>query len=334
MFNNNLRTFDPTYTSSPFYGQIVPKRKLRISVDGFYQFIGIIDDWNLSYSPSGESLAEAIASDAFVTLANTTLTTGLTTAQLSGARVTAILDDPLVSFPAEDRSIDTGNTFLGQDSIAEDTTALSYLQLVEESEAGNLFIGRDGKLVFRARNSSLVNSGKTFADDGTGIRYKSVDVTYGSELLYNEINATTIITNDTITVTSAESQSAYGILSYNSSGLLINSLTDLNSYANYLLGKYDNPEYRFEAMEFELLRLNDTDFDNMITLELGDTVIVKFTPNGITPAIQQYGTIVRIEQSITMDSHTMVVGLSTSSPIPLILDSSAFGILDVNSLAW
>ena len=59
VFNNNLRTFDPEYTLSPYFGQIIPKRQIRISSGGVVQFFGLIDDWNLLYAPNGDSTAAA-----------------------------------------------------------------------------------------------------------------------------------------------------------------------------------------------------------------------------------------------------------------------------------
>jgi hypothetical protein len=44
VFNNNDRTFDPEYALSPYAGQIVPKRQVRISSGGIVQFAGLVDD--------------------------------------------------------------------------------------------------------------------------------------------------------------------------------------------------------------------------------------------------------------------------------------------------
>ena len=68
--NNYDRAFDPTYEASPFYGNIVPKREVRISSNGIIQYKGVIDDWNLQYAVSGESTATFVASDGFVLFFN------------------------------------------------------------------------------------------------------------------------------------------------------------------------------------------------------------------------------------------------------------------------
>jgi len=69
-FNNNDRTFDPTYEDSPFRGQIEPRRQIRISVDDVVQYEGTIDDWNIEYDQGGNSIAVAVAFDGIANLAN------------------------------------------------------------------------------------------------------------------------------------------------------------------------------------------------------------------------------------------------------------------------
>lgn len=51
ILNNNDRAFDPTFAASPYYGQVIPKREIRISSNGVRQYTGLIDDWNLVYAP-------------------------------------------------------------------------------------------------------------------------------------------------------------------------------------------------------------------------------------------------------------------------------------------
>jgi len=148
--NNRTRAFDPEYAASPFAGNILPKRLVRYSVNGIRQYQGGLDDWNLTYTPDGDAVASFDASDGFVYLNNQTLGAGTATAQLAGARINAILDDPLVQWPAGERSIDTGTTTLGANVVEDGQNVLSYLQQVEQSELGLFFIGKDGKAVFKA----------------------------------------------------------------------------------------------------------------------------------------------------------------------------------------
>lgn len=332
VFVNQDRAFDPTFTSSPLYGEIVPKRKIRIWVDNTLAFVGIVDDWDLSYQVSGQSVAVANASDALVLLANRTLTPDTSTPELSGARVTAVLNDPLVSFPLSEREIDTGVNQMGADIIPENTNALTYLQNIETSEGGNLFIGSNGNLIFREKNSLGSLTTIKFADDGTGISYGNLRVNYGSELLYNEINATSAVTSTTVTASDTTSQSNYGILTLDLTDLLLADDVELQELANYYLANYRNPEFRFESLQINLQGLSDAEQSSVIGLELGDLVQVVFTPEGISPAIEQYALVTSIDQDINQESHIITIGLASIGAAPLRLDSLVFGKLDVNSL--
>lgn len=332
-FNNNARTFDPTYTSSPFYTEIVPKRKIRIWMDNILTFVGIVDDWNLNYSVSGLSTATATASDAFAVLANRVLTEGSQTSQLSGARVNAVLDDPMVAWPVAERSIDAGLFTMGSDVIAADTDALGYLQLVESSEDGSFFIGKDGKVVFRQRFGLAVESGLVLSDDGTGIPYGDLSIVYGSELLYNVISLESGITSTAVTASDQTSQDTYGILELETSGLLNADDDELQSLANSLLNQYKDPEFRFEKVTINLAKLTSDEIESILNLELGDLVDVIFTPNNLPPAISLYNQIIGIQHDVSTTDHIVTLSLGTLPFAPFRLDSELFGKLDVNALA-
>jgi hypothetical protein len=73
-FINQDRAFDPLNASSPFFGQIIPRRTVRVTTSGSAVFYGSIDDWNLQYEVSGYSTAGAVVSDGFTYLAQQVLT--------------------------------------------------------------------------------------------------------------------------------------------------------------------------------------------------------------------------------------------------------------------
>jgi hypothetical protein len=97
--NNYNRYFDPTFQASPFYGNIIPRREVRISSNGIQQYFGTIDDWNLAYNIQGESTVQFVTSDGFYKFNNQALNAGTATVQTSGARISAILDDHNVNWP-------------------------------------------------------------------------------------------------------------------------------------------------------------------------------------------------------------------------------------------
>lgn len=333
VFDNNDRTFDPEYVNSPYYGQIIPKRAIRIFSGGNPVFQGVIDDWNLNYDPGGFSEAAAASSDAFTLFNTQTLPAGTATAQKSGQRVGAILDLPDVNWSTQDRSIETGLTNLGADVFVEDTNVLEYLRTVAKSEPGNLFIGKNGHVIFTDRDTSATSGGVTLADDGTGIPYQGMKVVYGSELLYNEIvigslAAGTVLAQDTASI------AQYGVLNLTQTGLLMSDPSYVENLALYYAQKYSQPEYRFESVEIVLDELSDADQQKILGLEISDFVTIKFTPNGIAPAIEKIAEIIRIDNDITPQAHVVSLGFATLDYFLLVLDDPEFGKLDRGALAF
>jgi hypothetical protein len=159
--NNETRNYDPDYGPSPYQGLIVPTGEVRVYKDNQIIFTGYITDWNFSYSPTGESIAEIVAADAFWNLNNQTLTDYSPTEQLSSARILAVLLRPEVGgtaiWPTSQRLISPGVATMGDYPVSDGTNALSYLQEVEKAEPGRLFIDKSGRIVFRSRNNDLLN---------------------------------------------------------------------------------------------------------------------------------------------------------------------------------
>jgi hypothetical protein len=159
--NNETRNYDPDYGPSPYQGQIVPTGQVRIYKDDQIVFTGLITDWNFSYTPTGESLAEIVASDAFWNLNNQRLTDFAPVEQLSSARILSVLTRPEVGgtvvWPTNSRLISPGVATMGDYEVSDGTNVLSYLQEVEKAEPGRLFIDKQGRIVFRSRNNDLLN---------------------------------------------------------------------------------------------------------------------------------------------------------------------------------
>jgi hypothetical protein len=333
VFDNNDRTFDPEYAASPFFGQIIPKRAIRISSAGQRVFTGVIDDWNLDYNPGGDSEASAASSDAFTLFNTQTLPAGTATPQLSGDRVNAILNLPDVSWSSQDRLIDPGVTEFGADVFAEDSNVLEYLRTISRSEPGNIFIGKQGRVIFTDRNHAPVSGGLTFADDGTGIPYQGMKVVYGSELLYNEIVIGSEIAG-TVVAQDLGSIAEYGVLNLTQTGLLMSDPDYVQNLALFYAGKFSEPEYRFESVDIVLDQLPTADQETILDLEIGDFVNIKFTPNNIAPAIEKLAEVIRIDNDITPLSHIVSIGFSTLDRFLLILDDAEFGKLDQGALAF
>ena len=335
VFNNNDRTFDPEYEASPFFGQIIPKRQIRISSGGIVQFFGVIDDWNLTYEPSGDSLVAAACSDATSFFANQFISQRTNSVQQSGERINTILSLATVNWPTELRDIETGQMELGADTIAEGTDALTYLRLVEQSEPGSFFISKGGNATFKDRLTAATSEGVVLADDGSGIPYANLKVEYGSENLHNEIRVGSAITNNEVIALATDSIEQYGVLALNVTGLLINSDDDLESLAVFYANKFKEPEYRFDSVDIILDQRTPEQQAEILGLELNDVVEMKFTPNGIAPAIVKYAEVIAINHSVDTVNHVVQLGFSTLEFALFVLDDAQFGKLDAgNALAF
>lgn len=331
--HNEDRTFDPLNSSSPYVGNIIPRRAVRVTTSGVVQFTGVIEDWNLDYDVSGKSTATIVAADAFTLLAQQSLTAGTATPQTTGERINAVLSMPSVAWPLTQRNIDTGSSQVGADVWTTDMGALSYLQDVEASEQGQLFMDRNGYVRF-INGSVTPTTGLAsvlFSDKNDGIPYVSATISYGTELLYNQVKVTSptasAISNNTT------SQSKYGITTTDVDTLLSSSNAVL-SLSQYWVAKYGEPEYRFQDLEVSLDGLSGTDATKVLNVELGDIVRIKFTPNKIGAEIARYGQVNKIEHNIGADRHTITFGFGSLQFAFLVLNDVGFGILDGNALAF
>jgi hypothetical protein len=357
-FNNSDRIFDPTYAASPFFGQIEPRRQMVISVDDIIQYEGTIDDWNIGYEKGGNSVAVAIAFDGIANLANIKLqdftpsgsvldykffilndatrgklneednllagTDGVVT---TGRAINSALDQ--IGWPDNKRDLDTGLAVVESNPIADDTIVLDYLQKVATSEPSGVFISKSGSVKFRQRNSAFLGDQPFFSDDGTGIPYSIVSVIFGTELLYNDV----IVTNsvEQVSLTNETSISLYGKRDVLRETFL-NSFAQLAQLAGFLIAKFSKPEFRFEVIEVNLDNLDATQRAEMLNLELGDFVQVKFTPSDIPPAIERYGEVISTKSKFTPTSEIMQIGLQSVQGALVVLDTEAFGRLDSESV--
>jgi len=329
VFNNNGREFDPTYEDSPFYGQIVPKRSVRLTVDDIVQFVGVSDDWNLAYDPAGNSVASVSAFDTFSNLANLNLSDFAPDEELAGARVNAALDN--IDWSADLRDIDTGNELMESQIVNDGTGVLDYLSVIEQSELGFLFVNKTGLLRFIDRTSIYSESDVLFTDGDGGIPYSAISVTYGSELLYNNITLTS--TAGTANVIDALSEDLYGKRELVQNTYLAN-YADLEKIGQLLIDSYKDPEYRFDQIEVSLEALSLAQRESLMGVELGDIVQVRFTPSNIPPEVVRAGRIISIKQSHVPNDSKIVIGLQSVQGTPFILSSELFGIIGTGTLGY
>lgn len=357
ILDNRDRTFDPLYTSSPYAGQIKPRRPVRIAVSGQYIFTGLVEDWNLDYDVSGDSVASASCVDGFVLLAGAELEAFTATGQTSGERVAAVLDRTEVAWPAGARSIATGSQSLQADSVAAGTNVLNYLQLIEETEVGSLFIGADGVLTFKAANTpsaaiqnAILTDGSPVAvdyidpavayadtatkyigldDDDIAVGYQGIAVEYGTETLYNRVTVSRA-GGTAVAVDDISSQAEYGVAVLDRAGLLSAADDQVEAIADYLLSRYAEPQVRIREVTVDLG--TTTAVPQLVGVEIGDILRVRYTPNGIGEQINQFALVEGMSHNVSPQQHTMTFALDRITTLPFELDSIDWGVLNTSTL--
>ena len=330
--DNRTRIFDPTYAAGTYYGQILPRKQIVIDRDSEVIYTGLIEDWNFNYDISGQSLAEVSASDGFTLVANQTRTAGTATAQATGARVAAVLTE--IGWPLTRRNISVGQATLDADVVAADENALNYLQKVETSEPGALFIGKAGDFTFRDRaDLQTYTSGLTFG--GTGIPFTGMGVVFGVEELLNVSSVTFTaagVIAGTAIATDAASQTAYGTIDETIDTLLASS-ANATALANWRVGTLSQPKYRIDAVTISLDGCTPAQALQVLDVELGDVATVTWTPNSIGSAISQIVTVDQIAHDAAPDRHDVTFTMSETIAA-FILDDNIYGVLDDDILGF
>lgn len=338
--DNSGRKYDPAAGTAitPYGASMRPRKAVTVTTAGVPVFSGVVDDWDLQYRLNGDHVASVKVTDGFVFLAQQEIEPHTTTAQTTGERIEAILDRSEIAWPAGKRDIDEGVATLQADAIGgtadpKPVNALQYLQRVDESEQGALFINPAGSLVFRDRASLQILTTTVFADDGSGIPFTAIDASYGSEELRNRITVTRL-NGGTATATGTASVAEYGAIDYEIRDTLLANDTQAQTLADLILTRYQNPLLRIDGIEVVLDTLTATEIADVLALDLGALVQVKYTPSGIGDTIDQFVRLDSIEHNVTINQHRVRLSFSQGETPALVLDSPTFGILDTNTLGF
>ena len=328
--DNNARVFDPTFTTSPYFGQIVPKRNVRVTHNEVVQFFGVVEDWNLSYSPSGNAVAVLQAFDSFSYLANLFVTDVSFAEQSVVDRLNAFLDE--ISWSETARQISGSGATLAAETIDEQTGVLEYLTKAAQSDPGDLLIAKNGDIKYSGRNTPASSDGLVFSDSGVNVPYKTIAAVFGSELLFNQAIVSNAVGAES--ATNATSVQSYGKRELQRPTFLSDT-TQMQELADFFVNKYGEPEFRFEAITVDLSSVDSDTKAELMAMELADVVKVEFTPSGISPAIERYGKVIGIKQNINPASEEIEIRLETTVGALMVLDDSVFGTLDEgNLLGW
>ncbi len=279
--------FNPQNTSSPYYGQLTPLKKLRISAAysgvTYYLFSGYTTDYIYSYD-QGENVSyvDINASDAFrlFNLAAVTTITGQAAGQDTGTRIDKILDT--VDFPVSMRSISIGDT-LTQADAGSSRTSLSAIKNCEFSEQGAYYVSPSGNVVFKNRSEVIGSAGDTPIEfnQTTGIPYKNVKFAFDDKLIVNQANITRL-GGATQVFIDADSVATYFPHSITSSDLVVQTDAEAANIAAIYVASRSDTTIRIDEMSIDLLDSN-VPTDTLLGMDYFTNVLItNIQPDGST----------------------------------------------------
>jgi hypothetical protein len=215
--------------------------------------------------------------------------------ELTSARLSRILD--LIGWPSALRNIDTGDQNCQSTPLG--ITALAYVQKIGATEAGYVFISKDGKVRFISRSNSFsAASAATFGDSGSELKYADMTFDYSDQVLVNEA----IVSRDRGTAVTAEdatSQTTYLKRSLTKDGLLHDTDTASAYHAQFLVYQRKDPKLRITAMSILPQRDPTNLFPVVFARELGDVVTVRRRPQGVGSTIEEELVVEGIEMRVS-----------------------------------
>jgi hypothetical protein len=321
VLEDSTGAYNPSNPSSPYYGKLVPLRKIRIW--GEYEgvqyplFAGYIQSYDTNFqiglSETSSVTLKCVDGFRFFNGVSVTTLAGASAGQLSGSRITNFLD--LVNWPTSQRAIDAGDSTLQNDTGEANRDVLGAIQLVEKSEFGAFYLDASGTVNYLSRTTVSEKADATpvvYADDGSGIYYQGIDFAYDDTLIVNNVSVQRL--NGTIqNVYDQTSIDTYFLHSGIRDGLLIQTDAEANNQAVMLLASRKDAILRIDSMTLNLF--DDSASSRIIAAlnsEIFDLInITKSVPGGSTVTRELF--VQGITHDISPRSWNCV--LLTSEPI-------------------
>ncbi len=282
LLKDENRSFDPANTSSTYWPNVIPLRKMRgrttyqgTLYDLFYTYI---ERWPPQNAVLGYQEIGITSVDGFDALALAEVS-GPLEVGYSGAQINALLDKAL--WPKTQRALDQGQYVMAGQVLAG-TSALGAIQEIADSERGIFFVDQAGVATFhdsahRGSFTRSTTSQVTFTDSHTAteIFYQDLKPSFDKDKIINEW---TVSPDSSVFAAAAQrlsdptSEARYWRRSASRATRLASN-TDALSQAGNLLNETSEPGYRFDTLMVQPLTI--AAYQACLTLRISDRVTVK-----------------------------------------------------------
>ena len=335
--------FNPANTSGPYYGKILPMRKIRFTgtFNNIEYALGsmYIQSWKYQ-SPTGfdPAYVDLNCVDGFqlLNLNLITTVTGGTAGQTTAQRISSLLDAG--DWPGGMRSISNTATTTVQADTGTSRTLLAACQTVEATDLGAFYMNQQGYATFLSREDIITASGGTptiFSDTGSmgTIKYQRVSFDLSDFGLINKATVTRT-GGAPQTVNATDSQDIYFTHAVNR-GIIAETDTQALDQALMIIASRQEvgADLRMEALTVDATDGTDS---ARVTAALNLDVFSPITviQNLQGGAITSDTVITGVSYDITPNS--FFTTFTTAQPFAsgFVLDSSVDGLLNEDSLAY
>ena len=303
--NDPNSDFNPQNTASPYYGKLIPLRKIRIWADTVLEgttyrialFSGYINSFDTSFYQGQQQTSTVTLQcvDGFRLLNNVSTpqndlagpvpVPGCIVGQSSGERINSLLD--FAGFPNSLRSLDNGNSTMQADPGGP-RSILAAIQTVEQSEFGAFFMSRQGEARFfdRTSVSELADSTvRNYSDvpTPTDLTYESLDFAFDDQLIINDVTVTRV-GGVPQNAQDAQSIATYFNKAGQRSDILVQTDAESLAQAETLLAARKNSQIRIDSMGLNLLAAQ-TEFETLVNVSMDIYTLINITksmPGGST----------------------------------------------------
>lgn len=333
--------FNPENVTGPYYGLLLPMRKVQITATynsiEYPIFSGFITSYTTTYPREADDVAYTTiqAVDAFRLAQNAQISTvtGAAAGDLSGTRVNQILNT--IGWPSSMRDVDPGLTTL-QNDPGTNRTSLAALFTVADSEYGAVYVDARGSFVFQDRNAVVGSAGGTptlFADNGTGIPYFDASWILNDVLVFNKATITRLGGTAQV-ATDTASIDKYFLHSYFLNDLLMQTDATALDYAQAYVASRAETSIRVDSITLDLYSPNyNAGIIAALDLDFFDPITVLSTQPGgsnITKTLQIFGVSMVITPNSWKTTFTTLERIIDG----LILNDTNYGTLDYNVLSY